>query len=140
MKTVGPVELIAVAFPGEDLPEHADVALRTVELSGDVRVVDALVVAKDRAGRVGTAPAREVPALARIAAEFGLPDPAGPGPFGKAVGPAEVHAVARRLFPGTVAVALLVEHVWARETEEAVRELGGTMLTALPVAPARVPA
>jgi uncharacterized membrane protein len=140
MKTVGPVELLAVAFPGEDLPEHADIALRTVELSGDVRVLDALVVAKDRAGRVYTQAAHEVPALARVAAEFGLPEPDGPGHFGEAVGPAEVAAVARRLVPGTVAVALLVEHVWARETEEAVRELGGTILTALPVPPARVPA
>ncbi len=140
MKRVGPLELLAVAFPGEDLPEHADIALRTVELSGDVRVVDALVVAKDRAGRVRTAAAREVRALDRIAAEFGLPGPGLPGGLGEAVGPAEVDAVARRLVPGTVAVALLLEHVWARETEEAVRELGGTVLTALPVPVARIPA
>jgi hypothetical protein len=126
MGGIGPLEFLVVAFPGEELPDRAAAVPRAVEVGGDVRIVDALVVAKDRDGRVRGQELADLDALADVAAEYGLAD-LGAG----LIDAGDVDEIGHVLDVGTVALALLIEHTWARETAAAVRELGGELLAAL---------
>jgi hypothetical protein len=130
MVSLGPLEFFVVAFPGEHLPAGAGAALRKVEVSGDVRIIDALVVVRRIGGAVQSAEVTEVAELVEVAADYGLAD------LGLSlIDVADAWEIARALPAGTTAIALLVEHVWARETAETIAALGGAVRAAL-----RVPA
>jgi uncharacterized membrane protein len=126
MAGVGPLEFLVVAFPGEELPDRVASVLRAVEVGGDVRIVDALAVVKDRDGRVRGAELADVPALAGLATEYDVADRGG-----GLIAAADVDEVGQALGAGTVALALLIEHAWAREADETVRELGGVLVAAV---------
>ncbi|MCW2637788.1 MAG: hypothetical protein JWP76_94 [Dactylosporangium sp.] len=126
MAGIGPLEFLVVAFPGEELPDRVASVLRAVEVGGDVRIVDALTVAKDRDGRVRGAEFADVAALAGLATDYDFADP------GRSlIDAADVDEVGQALDAGTVALALLIEHMWARKTDAAVRDLGGTLVAAV---------
>ena len=120
---MGPLELLVIVFVGDRLPEAAGTTLRKVEVSGDVRIADALVVVKTPAGEISVEEAADVPALAEVAADYGIGDLNVPQ-----IGVADAHEIAETLSGGVIALVLLVVHVWARETAEAVAELGGVVL------------
>jgi uncharacterized membrane protein len=126
MAGIGPLEFLVVAFPGEKLPDRVGSVLRAVEVGGDVRIVDALVVTKDRDGRVRGEEFAAVALLAELAAGYGFGD-AGAG----LIDAADIDEVGQSLDAGTVALALLIEHGWARGAGDAVRELGGELVAAV---------
>jgi uncharacterized membrane protein len=126
MAGIGPLEFLVVAFPGEDLPDRVAAVLRAVEVGGDVRIVDALVVVKTYHGRISDHELTDLDALASVAAEYGLAD------LGTSlIDAADVDEIGQVIDAGTVALALLIEHTWARETVAAVRELGGELVAAV---------
>lgn len=131
MTGIGPLEFLVVAFPGGELPDRVASVLRAVERGGDVRVVDALAVAKDRDGRVSSAELVDVPALAGLGVERGFAEP-----DGGLIDAADVDEVGQALDAGTVALAVLVEHAWAREADAVVRELGGALVGAVRISEA----
>ncbi|GII22452.1 DUF6325 family protein [Planosporangium mesophilum] len=124
MAGIGPLEFLVVAFPGEELPNRVGSVLRAVEIGGDVRIVDALVVTKDRDGHVRGEELAAVAVLAELAAGYGF-DEAG------LIDAADIDEVGQALDAGTAALALLVEHGWARGAGDAVRELGGELVAAV---------
>jgi uncharacterized membrane protein len=126
MAGIGPLEFLVVAFPGEELPDRVASVLRAVEVGGDVRIVDALAVAKDRDGRVRGTELADVAALGGQAGEYDFADPGA-----CLIDAADVDEVGQALDAGTVALALLIEHTWARETDAVVRELGGLLVGAV---------
>jgi uncharacterized membrane protein len=126
MAGIGPLELLVVAFAGEELPDRVAGVLRAAEVGGDVRIVDALVVVKERGGRVRGAELADLAPLAAVAAEYGLAD------LGTSlIDAADVDEIGQVLEPGSAGLALLIEHTWARETAAAVRDLGGTVVAAV---------
>jgi uncharacterized membrane protein len=126
MAGIGPLELLVVAFVGEDLPDRVSAVVRAAEVGGDVRIVDALVVVKEPDGRVHDDELADLAPLAAVAAEYGLAD------LGtNLIDAADVDEIGQVLDAGTVGLALLIEHTWARETEGVVRELGGTLVAAV---------
>jgi uncharacterized membrane protein len=115
-----------VAFSGEEVPDRVSAVLRAAEVGGDVRIIDALVVVKERDGRVRDDELADLAPLAAVAAEYGLAD------LGTSlIDAADVDEIGQVLDAGTVGLALLIEHTWARETEGVVRELGGTLVAAV---------
>jgi uncharacterized membrane protein len=121
---IGPVEMLAVSFPGsqfkgEILPELADLADR-----GLIRVIDLVVVAKDEDGTV-----REL--------EINDMDPEVLGALGRARGDVDpdglfgeddLDLAAEMLEPGDAAALLIWEDVWAAPIAAAIRNAGGVVL------------
>jgi uncharacterized membrane protein len=135
--TIGPVQLIAVAFGPEARFEGRVLQeLERLEQVGTIRLLDLLFVARDTddgalvaLGYQGENLGGIVGALLGFAFDVGsveLSDEAGTAAteaFG--LGQAEVLALAATLAPGQAAAFMLFEHVWARELKAAIREAGG---------------
>ena len=142
----GPIQMLTLGFPGtmfkgEILPE-----LDRLKGEGIVRVIDMMIVRKDPHGNVMVATSSDLDfneatalgsyfgALAGFAAE----GPAGVerGSIAGAAELADGHVfdeddafrVSEALNPDTTAVAVLVEHLWARDLLEAVDRAHGVEL------------
>jgi len=121
---LGPVDIVVLAFP-DQVDEATLVALDAVEARNDIRLIDLLVVAKDAGGRVSRTEAADVESLQDVAATMLARGAAG------LIGIEDVHELGELLDPGWSALALLVEHVWARELAEAVRNADGRLLASV---------
>jgi hypothetical protein len=133
MTGIGPLEFLIVAFEGEELPDRAGAVLRAVDVGGCVRIVDALAVAKDRHGRVRSTELADVAAFAALAGEYDFTDP-----DNRLIDAADVDEVGQALDAGTVALALLIDHVWARAAGQVVREARGVLVGAVRIPEAYV--
>jgi uncharacterized membrane protein len=121
---IGPVEMLAVSFPGsqfkgEILPELADLADR-----GLIRVIDLVVVAKDEDGTIHELEINDM-------------DPEVLGALGRATGDVDregllgeddLDLAAEMLEPGNAAALLVWEDVWAAPIASAIRNAGGIVL------------
>ena len=118
MKSVGPVQFIAVGFPEDATYEGRILAqIQKIELSGSLRVLDVLFVRKDPdTGELQTidVQSEELQALA--------------GTQTLGVSQREIEGVGDELAPGQAAGMILVEQVWARELAEAIASTGGGVL------------
>jgi hypothetical protein len=126
MTGIGPLEFLVVAFEGEELPDRAGSVLRAFDGGGCVRIVDALAVAKDRHGRVRSTELADLAGLVALADEYGLTDP-----DTRLIDAADLDEVGQALDAGMVALALLIDHVWARTAGRVVRESGGVLVGAV---------
>ena len=116
---VGPVEWVALTFPGAALDPDVARPQRDLVGAGTVRILDAVVVHKAPDGAV---------------TEGELEDE-GVGGFDEVEGEVlellshdDLLAVAHRLEPATTTLVLAWENVWATGFAEAVRRHGGSVL------------
>ncbi|MFE1903949.1 DUF6325 family protein [Streptomyces gardneri] len=114
---MGPVECVVLAFPGERLKVAAVTAVADLRRAGQVRLIDSLVVVKSLTGEVSTSELIEYEEYDEATAEI--------GPEANLLGPEDAAEAAETLEPGSCALMLLVEHVWAARAAEAIREVGG---------------
>jgi hypothetical protein len=133
--TIGPVQLIAVAFGLEARFEGRVLQeLERLEQAGTIRLLDLLFVARDAGDGALVALGHQGESLGGIVGallgfDFDGVEPgdeagtAATEAFG--LGQAEVLALAATLAPGQAAAFMLFEHVWARELKAAIREAGG---------------
>lgn len=117
----GPVELIALAFPGDDVPGPVLAEVAALAGSDRVRVVDVVLVRPDEDGIEIV----EVADLGGPAAD-GLADLADLAGRGLA-GEHDLGLVAESLPPGASALVLVVEHLWAAALAGAAREAGAVV-------------
>jgi hypothetical protein len=123
---MGPLEYLVLTFPGETPGADAIGALARVRRSGDIRVVDTLVVTKALSGHVTTVELADMGTFCEVA----------PGIASVAlIGSEDAGDVAATLAPGTCAIAVVVEHAWALDAAEALRGAGGRIAASV-----RVPA
>ncbi|MDC2956325.1 DUF1269 domain-containing protein [Streptomyces gilvifuscus] len=150
MTTLGPVQLVTFGF-GPDAKFEGRVLeeLAALEASGQIRVLDVLFLRKQDDGHVTVVDYRSEgmgetlaallglgpgPALAEAPGVAGEYDPTGvageddPGTKRFGFTPDDLKALSQELRPGTAAGFLLLEHLWARQLLEAVRETGGRPL------------
>lgn len=116
-----PVELIALAFPGDDVP--APVLAEVVALAGSdrVRVVDVVLVRPDDGGvEIVEVADLEGPAADGLA---DLADLVGRGLAGEH----DLALVAGSLPPGASALVLVVEHLWAAALAGVARDAGAVV-------------
>jgi hypothetical protein len=110
MTAIGPVSFVAAGFGPEAAFEgQIRAELERFEQSGMLRVLDVLFV-------------RRLPGSGELETRPGIPGRA------TLVSQADVDEVAGALEPGQAAGLVLLEHVWARELENAVSASGGVIL------------
>ena len=118
--TFGPVEIVAVAFPTERIPDGIRSAVLEVLEQGTVTLLDLAVVRRSPDGDV------EVLEVTDLGDELAVTDVEL-----SAAGLAaeeDLDHVAAGLAPGTSAVVLVVEHTWARALVAATRTADGVVL------------
>ena len=132
---IGPVQLLAIGFPADAEFEGRIMAeIERLESHETIRVLDLLFVAKD--AETGDLLALDyqgedlgaiVGALLGFEFDGEQPDGTTEGIQGHAFGlsQTQMQEMAASLHPGDSAGFLLVEHVWARDLESAVRDAGG---------------
>jgi hypothetical protein len=110
MTEIGPVSFVAAGF-GPDAAFEGQIAaeLERFEQSGMLKVLDLLFV-------------RRLPDSGEVETRPGMPGRP------TLVSQADVDEVAGSLEPGQAAGLLLIEHLWARQLEDAVAATGGAIL------------
>jgi uncharacterized membrane protein len=134
MTTIGPVQMVVVAFDSDaDFEGRIMDELAKLERERTIRILDLLFVLKD-------AETGELVALEHQGADLGAiagallgfefegaealeAPPSSEGGFGLSA--ADVQGVGAALAPGQSAAFLLIEHVWARDLKSALRDAGG---------------
>ncbi|MFF0479116.1 DUF6325 family protein [Streptomyces sp. NPDC004284] len=106
-----------LAFPGERLKAAAVTAVAELRRAGQVRLIDSLVVVESATGEGSGSELVEYEEYGDATAEI--------GPGINPLGPEDAAEAAETLEPGSCALMLLVEHVWATRAAEAIREAGG---------------
>jgi hypothetical protein len=131
MTEIGPVQLVSIGFePGANFEGRIVDELARLESDRTIRVLDLLFVARDEASddlvlleRQEESMGAVVGALLGFRFEGQEEDEHSFG-FSQA----EIEQMGAGLEPGASAAVMLIEHVWARELKEAVRDAGGRML------------
>lgn len=124
---MGPVEFLVLAFPGETIGADVVAPLTALRDSGGVRVIDTMVVTKAADGTVASAELVDLEHLR------GLVDPAGNEV--NLMGEEDAAEAAELLQPGSSALLVLVEHLWATAAAEAFRRAGGHVAASVRIPP-----
>jgi uncharacterized membrane protein len=134
---IGPVQLVAIGFPPEAEFEGRIMAeLERLESHETIRILDLLFVTKDaETGDLITLDyqGEDLGAIvgALLGFEFqdddGQPNRSteGTGDHAFGLSQSEIHDMAASLDPGSSAGFVLIEHVWARDLKDAIRDAGG---------------
>lgn len=119
---IGPVDYLIVAFPGNRFTGEIGPALADLVERNVVRIIDAAFVIKDDDGNTAAMELTELDpdvqaGLERAGIEVS-------GLFNEE----DLDAAAEELEPGSSAMLLVWENVWAREAAQAMRNAGGEVL------------
>lgn len=122
--SIGPVEMLAVSFPGSQFKGEILPELKELSDRGLIRVIDLVVVTKFDNGEVRALEASEldrdqIEALGHFAGRL---DPDG------LIGEEDVELAAEVLEPGSSAALLVWEDRWAAPISAAIRNAGGVVL------------
>jgi uncharacterized membrane protein len=122
MADIGPVEYMAVSFPGNKFRGEIAPALKELVDSGTVRIIDLAFVTKDAEGNVLAMEVEELDsdagrAFAALQAEIG-----------DLVNADDLQAVGEVLEPNSSAAVLVWEDVWAAKLAKAISDAGGVLL------------
>jgi uncharacterized membrane protein len=125
------VEFLVLAFPGERSSADVVAPLTALRRAGGVRLIDSLLVTKAADGTVCTAePAdHEAPGATRAADA---------SPRLALIGEDDAVEAAELLEPGSCALLLLVEHLWAAEAAAAFRAANGRVAASVRIPPEQV--
>ena len=122
MAEIGPVEYMAVAFPGNKFKGEIAPALKELVDSGTIRIIDLAFVTKDADGNIVAMEVEELDsdagkAFAALQAEIG-----------DLVNADDLQAVGEVLEPNSSAAVLVWEDVWAAKLAKSLRDAGGILL------------
>ena len=120
--SIGPVEYMIVAFPGNRFKGEIVPALQELVNAGTIRIIDLAFVMKDADGAVVTAEMADLDpdvfkAFAALSSEtLGL------------LNEEDLAAAGEELDPNSSAALLVWEDVWATKVRDAIRNAGGELL------------
>jgi hypothetical protein len=119
---LGPVDFLVVEFPAGQSNFSGEIAQELVNLvdAGTIRVVDAIILAKDEAGIVEAMELSDVGdlgGLAEIEAQLA-----------ELLAADDVDRLAASMEPGSVAGVLVYENLWAAPFASAARRAGGQLI------------
>lgn len=148
MAVFGPVQLFLIGLDNEKMQGQLSRELHRASEKGDIRVLDALAIQKNKDGAVVTLGGSDLTPEQRMeygaivgalmgygatGTEEGLDAGAELGAesfanhnFGLSA--ADVQTIANDVPEGTTAVIVLIEHLWALPLKEAVEQAGGVVL------------
>jgi len=119
--TIGPVEYMVVAFPGNRFTGEIVPAIREQVDAGVIRVIDLAFVMKDAEGNVTGLEVGDLES--EVGAAFAVL--AGEG--GGLLNEEDLEAAAEELEPNSSAALLVWEDLWATKIAEAIRNAGGEL-------------
>lgn len=121
--TVGPVEWVALAFPGDTVDPAVVPAMARLVEAGTVRILDLVIVSHSDSGEVRVSEYDEAPEPLRSALD--VLD----GDVLDLVGEVDLPVIAAELAPGSTALVVVWESRWAAELAQAVVAAGGELFT-----------
>ncbi|MFJ9521655.1 DUF6325 family protein [Kitasatospora sp. NPDC101801] len=127
---MGPAELLVLTFPQETITVEAVKALGQLRTTGNIRVIDSLVVTRHADGEATYGELADFEHLQGVVPadldELAL------------IGPEDAQEAAELLEPGNVALLVLIEHLWAQAAAEALRAVGGRIATGVRIPPEHI--
>ncbi len=127
--SIGPVEYIAIAFPGNKFSGAIIPAIAELQDSGTIRVLDLVIISKDGAGNVSAIELSEAsPEEQAALAVLGI--------SGKnLLGEEDIEDIGGALDPNTTAALMIWENAWAAGFAQSLRDADGIL-----IANGRIPA
>jgi hypothetical protein len=127
--SIGPVEYIAIAFPGNKFSGKIIPAIKELQDSGTIRVLDLVIITKDEAGDVRAIELSEAsPEEQATLATLGV---AGKNLLGQE----DFEDIGDALDPNSTAALMIWENVWAERFASSLRNADGVL-----IANGRIPA
>lgn len=120
--SIGPVEYLIVAFPGNKFKGEIVPALRELVDAGTIRIIDLAFVLKDADGAVVTAELGDLDSDVFKAFDALTPETLG------LLNEEDLAAAAEELEPNSSAALLVWEDVWATKLRDAILNAGGEVL------------
>ena len=127
--SIGPVEYIAIAFPGNKFSGQIIPAIKELQESGTIKVLDLVIISKDGDGNVtavelSQASPEEQATLAALGVESR-----------NLLGQEDIEDIGDALDPNTTAGLMIWENVWAARFAKSLRDADGVL-----IANGRIPA
>jgi len=144
--TIGPIQLVVIGFEGDVLESQVLDELDVAVATGDIRLIDFLVIENDEDGYVWGSEVNvftedEEEGVAYGSLAFGFieqeADDTGTEDFPEAwafaethfvMAPGEINELVHQIPVGSSAIVVLFEHAWASRLHQASLEAGGVML------------
>ena len=127
--SIGPVEYIAIAFPGNKFSGEIIPAIRELQDSGTIRVLDLVLITKDDDGNVASIELNEAsPETQATFAALGIENR-------NLLGQEDFEDIGGALDPNSTAALMIWENVWAERFATSLRNADGIL-----VANGRIPA
>jgi hypothetical protein len=127
--SVGPVEYIAIAFPGNKFSGEIVPAIKALQDSGTIRVLDLVLITKDAEGNVAAIELADAEAEQRAVLDvLGIER-------SNLLGQEDFEDIGSALDPNSTAALMIWENVWAAEFAKSLRNADGIL-----VANGRIPA
>ncbi len=118
---LGPVDTLIVAFPGSEFKGEIAPALADLIEAGTIRIMDLTFVTKDENGETGAIELMDMDPDVRAGFEnLGIEVT---GLFNEE----DLEAAAEELDPGSSAMLLVWENLWAKKVAQAMRDAGGVI-------------
>jgi hypothetical protein len=127
--SIGPVEYIAIAFPGNKFSGEIIPAIKDLQDSGTIRVLDLVIISKDADGNVAAIELSEAsPETQATFAALGVENK-------NLLGEEDFEDIGGALDPNSTAALMIWENVWAARFAKSLRNADGIL-----VANGRIPA
>jgi hypothetical protein len=127
--SIGPVEYIAIAFPGNKFSGRIIPAIKELQDAGTIRVLDLVIISKDGDGNVTAIELSEAsPEEAAALAVLGIQSK-------NLLGQEDIEDIGGALDPNTTAGLMIWENVWAAKFAQSLRAADGVL-----IANGRIPA
>jgi hypothetical protein len=127
--SIGPVEYIAIAFPGNKFSGQIIPAIQELQDSGTIRVLDLVIITKDADGNVAAIELSEAsPETQATFAALGVENK-------NLLGEEDFEEIGSALDPNSTAALMIWENVWAARFATSLRDADGIL-----VANGRIPA
>ena len=127
--SIGPVEYIAIAFPGNNFSGEIVPAIKELQDAGTIRVLDLVIISKDGEGNVtGIELSETSPEQQAALAVLGIESR-------NILGQEDVEDIGAALDPNSTAGLMIWENVWAAKFAQSLRAADGIL-----IANGRIPA
>jgi Family of unknown function (DUF6325) len=127
--SIGPVEYIAIAFPGNKFSGEIIPAIKALQDAGTIRVLDLVIISKDADGNVAAIELAEAsPETQATFAVLGVESK-------NLLGEEDFEDIGSALDPNSTAALMIWENAWAAEFAKSLRNADGIL-----IANGRIPA
>jgi uncharacterized membrane protein len=120
--TLGPIDLIALEFPGNRFKGEILPDLFELVDNGIIRIIDLVIIMKDQDGQVTVRELRELdPAHIEIFSPLNAE-------VNQMITESDIDMIAEKLAHNSTAGILLIENLWAKKTQQAMMDANGRLV------------